>query len=641
MKKKELSVSTSKFFQKNLLAQEVENITKKFLKFLMNYKSIDNISKYHPLYLKKALKGKTELLQIDLFHVAEFDPYLYLKIGEYPTEILSIFDFTICCIIFKKNNKTNNLFKKKIRVTFSNSKGESIKKFLSFHPKNVNKLITVRGIVSKYTDNCVVMTSSFFRCEFCSFETFSFVESGKLIEPFYCFICKNFHSFKILNERSHFNDKQFIQVDNSVDEFGEDLFNTTITVIAYDQNANKVKIGDFIEAVGILRITSNALSPRYSDSYFDFFLDTIDIKVNESMFHEHKKFHKVRMQKNKLDDSIKNDDMLKINSLCQNYFIYNNIEDSFCPLSRGLNTIKQGLISQIVINFHEPYMINLELDYKPFNLLVVGDEKTGKDELIDFIPKITKDNFFLKEQKLEKEGEDKFFFLENSLCSEKRIFCFKNIQNIKKKFLDSIDDFIKKKRYSVANARYLNFRNIRSFITGSINSSEIKEKTDNDYYSYEDFFSKKWLGFDFIYHINDSMEIYWDKNLAKFFIDSLKKKKKSNGYAYFNGLGFKNKSLIFFLKYFKKKKNLNSPKFNFKETLKLKMMAYFIKNIKFRALHQEEVAIIEFISKIAKSLSLIRFSNIIGLSETRKAFTIFIESMKSFRVFVYLNEFLE
>jgi len=442
MKDEKDGISTSKFFQKNMLAQEVENITKRFLKFLMNYKSIDNISKYHPLYLKKILKGKTELLQIDLFHVAEFDPYLYLKIVEFPTEILSIFDFTISCIIFKKNNKTNSLSKKKIRITFFNSKGKSIKKFLSFHPKNLNKLITVRGIVSKYTDNCVVMTSSFFRCEFCSFETFSFVESGKLIEPFYCFLCKNFHSFKILNERSHFNDKQFILVDNSVDEFGENLFNTTITAIAYDQNANKVKIGDYIEAIGILRITSNAISPRHSDSYFDFFLDTIDIKVNESVFHGYKKFHRIRRQKNKLVESCKNDDMLKINSLSQSYFIYNNIEDSFCPLSRGLNTIKQGLISQIVINLDESSVINLEPGYRPFNVLIVGEEKTGKGELIDFIPKIIKDNF-LKEQRLEEE--DKFSFLENSLCSEKRIFCVKNIQNIKKKFLDLIDEVAKKK----------------------------------------------------------------------------------------------------------------------------------------------------------------------------------------------------
>lgn len=640
---KKINVSATKFLRKNMLAQDVENLTKKFLKFLMNYKSIDNIFKYHPVYLKKTLKGKTKILNIDLFHVAEFDPYLYLKITEYPTEILSIFDFTICCIVFNKKDKTNNLFKKKIRTTFFNSKRNSLNKISSFNAKNLNKLITVRGIVSKYTENCVVMTSSFFRCEFCSFETFSFVESGKLIEPFYCYLCKNFHSFKILNERSHFNDKQFIQIENSIDEFGETLFIPDITIIAYDQAANRVKIGDFIEAIGILRISSASLSSlNYSDSFFDFFLDSIDIKVGELKVSRDQEIHKIKKLKGDLVESFKSDDMIKLNSLCQNYFIYNNIEDSFCPLSRGLNTVKQGLVSQIMINFDELSSINFEPFYKSLNILLIGNEKAGKEKLIDFIPKIIKKDIFLNEHKLKKEGDYSNFFIENTFYSEKKIFCIKNLQNIKKTNLDFIEEIVKKKRYSVANGKYLQFSYTRIFITGSINSIEIQKNKSKDYYSIKDFFLKNWLGFNFIYHINDILEVYWDKNMAKFFIDSLKKLRKNDClYTPYNGLGFKNKSLFFFLNYFKRKKNLKSSNFKLKQVIKWKTIAHLIQNLKFSILHQEENAIIEFISKIAKSLSILRFSNIIGLSETKKAVVILFESLKSFRLFVYLNKIIE
>lgn len=631
---------SKKILGENSLKIEIEQVIHKFLNFLLHFKNIDNFSIYNPKFLKKVIKGKNKILVINIFHVAEFDPYLYLKILQFPSEILSIFDFALFSIIFKKEFEKKNFLKKKIQVSFSffkeNFKGQE----LAFDPKNLNKLVTVRGFVSKLTEKMVVLTSCFFRCEFCSFETYSFIEKGRLEEPVYCYVCKNFHSFKTIHERSHFTDKQFIQLQEIEDANNKRPFNLGVTLVVYDQNTDRVSIGDIIEAIGILRISSNAtVNSDYPIPCFDFYLDTLDISMRRLPI-------KIRKRSNKIYKRLKckenkNEISIKIESLNQNTKIFKLLKDSFCPDSFGLSNIKKGIFCQLFDNPARNSSFIHELYDKPMHLLMIGKRNIEKTDLLRFLFKIVGEKIGLVHRN-EVGGRNGIYPKNNikNLRIAGGILSIENIEDLGKEVVCVINDILEEKGLYLSEERFKSLTKQKISILCSLDLPETSRVNSENFDSRQNFSKKNWSEFSFIYYIKNKMKPslikkYTEKELSRSTSKILGRKEKKK----FNGLGFRQKSLNFFLEFFKKDiRSYTLTLFNSKEFEKWKIFLLYLKNMKFNPFYSDENKIPDFLLKISKNLSRIRSSSIIGNLELRQALITFFEAFNSFNDLIYSGE---
>ena len=151
-------------------------------------------------------------MSINLSHIADFDPQLYIKITEFSGELVCFFDYVLnefyfSDIFFKKNKAEN-----KLKICFWYPKSQYNFDVYEISSKLFNKIISIHGKIIKTTNNFSELSSILFKCEICGFETYSLGDLGTIQEPVYCFLCKNFNSFIIWFDRCYYNKIKFLKI---------------------------------------------------------------------------------------------------------------------------------------------------------------------------------------------------------------------------------------------------------------------------------------------------------------------------------------------------------------------------------------------------------------------------------------------
>ncbi|ABW98291.1 mcm4 (nucleomorph) [Hemiselmis andersenii] len=649
MKSKEICLSVEKKIKKRQdKSSEIEKITKKFIKFLKFYRSIDNFKLYYPTFLKKKLNGILTKITIDLFHIAEFDPYLYLKIIDFPTEMLTIFDFALTSIFLSKNLTKKIGLKKKVRISFTNSMNSQDITIDSISPKNLNKLLTLKGIVVKHSTRLPVMTSAFFRCEICSFETFSFIERGKLIEPVYCYCCKNFHSFKNILNRSNFSDKQFISLQEIRCKEENEHFPLNINLVAYDENTDKVRIGQRIEVTGILRISENLFPINNSPNrFFNFYIDILDLKIQESPQQKKRKENSKKLIKPEKKIHSKNDLSVMLSSLSQNLKIYQVVSDSILPSLFGFETVKQGIILQLINDISIKFSSKQNFSTNSFNILLMGKLNEEKSKILNFVQKIIKKDAILDGKEIKANEHDitlpfaskrkKIFgnTIEKFFPQIEGILCVEEFQKIPNDLLNFLQETMVNSRISIAKAGMVYTMKSKLSILGSMNFDENLKNNENEIFKDHLILEKNFFGFHLFYWLKDPFRASLDKKLAcnvlKYFTENFLNKKKKEKIS--SGIGFKDKSLFFFLNNFSKKDLPFFHKITFREEAKWQIINKYLNTLKFSKFYSEHFSIQNILIEISKAISLLRFSNVIGICDIRYGVVIFLEALKSLENF--------
>ena len=88
------------------------------------------------------------------------------------------------------------------------------------HNKNllspdIDKLITINGLVIRTSSLVPEMREAFFECHVCHKTTSVEIERGRIAEPILCQNCNTNHSFQLIHNRSHFSDKQMVKLQES------------------------------------------------------------------------------------------------------------------------------------------------------------------------------------------------------------------------------------------------------------------------------------------------------------------------------------------------------------------------------------------------------------------------------------------
>jgi DNA replication licensing factor MCM4 len=647
--KHSFSIKKSDNLKKRNFSNKIKILSEKFIIFLQKYRTIDNFQCYFSKKFKKNFNGNIKIITIDLFHIAQFDSVLYFYILKYPTEMISICDYAINKFLELKWKK-KKIFKKKIKISFLSSIKNQVVKLESLSPEQINKIVVVEGIVIKFDHLSPELTTAFFRCQLCNFETYYFIEKGKLLEPVYCFNCKNFNSFQLILNRSSFTDRKYFFIQEIINAGLYQEFPSTLLLIANETTFDKIKIGDFIKAIGILRVLSlNEIKISTSKLFFNFYLDILNVKIKNSKNLNFKNFKVEKFFSNKkIKYQSNNEITIMMNSLIQNPKIYKNYFDSIIFGLIGLETIKQVILLILLkIIWTETNQGSYFLINKTINLLLMGNTRIIKSYILKFIPKIFQEIFYFEGKNINvlektksdsnlKEKNDKFDGLFNLIFSKNSgIFSINDIDKLPKNLFEIFHEILNYQVIPIINNCIILPIKTNISMIGTIDLSiyketnDLKKKKNILMENFKPFFNS----FELIYFLKESNSSSNDINLAnqvfKFFF-SLKKKR----FKKFIGIGFQKKAFCLFLNNFQNYSMLFFSALSIKELLKWEIMYFSIKNFKQENFRLKQFEINELLIKISFVLSLLRFSPSIGVEDVRYSMIILIEALKSLKNFI-------
>lgn len=249
----------------------------------------------HKKYLEefKALGATTDLttfLNVSAVHIKEFDRQMYFQFIYFPAEMISHFDQTI-------QNMYQRMFidpavgasaeemikrrtqKEKLMVAITDLDEEVILRNLE--PKQVNRLISVRGIVIRVSDIHPEMKQAVFRCTNCQNEMTVALENAKVEEPKDCGKCRAKNTMDIQHNLCIFTDKQYVKFQEMPERVPEGETPQSISLVCYDDNVDEMRPGDRVEIVGIYRAqpVRTQRSRRTVRSIFNSYIDLISSKI--------------------------------------------------------------------------------------------------------------------------------------------------------------------------------------------------------------------------------------------------------------------------------------------------------------------------------------------------------------------------
>ncbi|AFP65243.1 minichromosome maintenance complex component 4-like protein (nucleomorph) [Chroomonas mesostigmatica CCMP1168] len=625
------------------ISEDIMVISKRFVKFLIYFKSIKNRRSYFPKILEKTLKGTTKNIRINLSHLASFDPYLYFKIQKFPTEMISVFDFSINNFIFLARKLRKNYIKKKHKVFFLHNTKTLTLGISSLGPKNLNKLVTIKGLICRISSVVPELTAAFFQCEICCYETYSFIEKGNMVEPVYCINCRHFHSFQISYKRSSFTDKQFMLLQQvpMTDHIDKNL-PTMIGVISNDL-FYKIQTGDFVEVTGILRISSlDKRKLNNSEAFFQFYMEVLYIYWENKHFLKRKKVVKKIFEKRKLKKKEKEvESSIKKESLIQNPNIYLNYLDCIVPNLIGYETLKHGIchsLFQTTKNSYSKKCFNLD---KPFNILFIEKAGFAKSQILRSVAEMTRNAEFIDGENIFSENPilskkisksmdtDLELNLENFFLKNKKLICIDKINELHGDILILMGEFMKNKWVSVVKSGVVCEIDKKINFIGTI---EFLEEQNKIFSLIENPFLPN---FDLVYFLKSPSSAIQDRRLAKHLLSLYFKcfGKEFSREKYLFGIGIKSKILLSILSPIKNYDPPFFPDFCVKEIAKWKTVCHTLKKYKSGSDHEEKFSVWEVLVVLSQTFSELRFSNLINLEDIRHAGIVFLETLNSWKKF--------
>ncbi|KAK0549154.1 MCM DNA helicase complex subunit [Tilletia horrida] len=154
------------------------------------------------------------------------------------------------------------------------------------NPTDIDKLVTVRGLVIRCTPVVPDMKQAFFRCLVCNHTLMLDIDRGRINEPARCprDVCNSQGSLSLIHNRCDFADRQVIRLQETPDVVPDGQTPHTVSLCTYDELVDASKPGDRVEVTGIFRSMPVRVNPRMrtQKSLFKTFLDIVHIKRGDA-----------------------------------------------------------------------------------------------------------------------------------------------------------------------------------------------------------------------------------------------------------------------------------------------------------------------------------------------------------------------
>eukprot|EP00418_Pyrodinium_bahamense_P030773 CAMPEP_0179148348 /NCGR_PEP_ID=MMETSP0796-20121207/71785_1 /TAXON_ID=73915 /ORGANISM="Pyrodinium bahamense, Strain pbaha01" /LENGTH=915 /DNA_ID=CAMNT_0020849059 /DNA_START=90 /DNA_END=2840 /DNA_ORIENTATION=- len=391
-----------------------------FHHFIRKFRLPEARAEDRPYYLQQLDKRWEEAVQkergikfpIDGTHIFEYSRTLYDHLVSFPTEVIPIFDREMWNISVRElRAEPEDLGTCQVQIHSLLEKDSKIMR--NMNPSDIERLISLRGIVIRCSNLVPDMMSAVFRCtvEDCKNEVAVALSHWTIEEPTRCENCGSTHSFQIIHNECTFSDRQVLKLQETPELVPEGETPQNVHVCCFDDLVDQVRPGDRVEVTGIYRAA--AVRPmrnlKMCSSVYRTYIDAISIgseqKGRVDLTADDLEISISQGERPKLEDKqdlnpeLNSEEDIEWNRRVRalagekdedgNATVVRKLVQSFAPSIFEEDEVKKGLLCQLFGGTPKAIAQSSKGRCRPeINTLLCGDPSTAKSQLLQYAYKL-------------------------------------------------------------------------------------------------------------------------------------------------------------------------------------------------------------------------------------------------------------
>lgn len=536
----------------------IQECATKFRNFLMSFKykyrrqlddpdAIVDSPTDEDLYYVNMLNEMRELgtcnLNLDTRNLLSFKQTeeLYYQLLNYPQEVISIMDQTIkdCMVsLVVDNNLSYNL--DSIETKFYKVRPYNVdthKGMRELNPNDIDKLISLKGLVLRTTPVIPDMKVAFFKCNVCDHTMAVEIDRGVIQEPARCerIDCNEPNSMSLIHNRCSFADKQVIKLQETPDMVPDGQTPHSVSLCVYDELVDSCRAGDRIEVTGTFRsipIRANARQ-RILKSIYKTYIDVVHVKkVSDKRLDVDTSTVEQEILQNKLNNNeveevrkVSEQDIKKIEAVAERPDLYDVLSRSIAPSIFESEDVKKGILLQLFGGTNKTFEKGGR--YRgDINILLCGDPSTAKSQILQYVHKIAPRGVYTSGKGssavgltayITRDVDTKQLVLESGalVLSDGGICCIDEFDKMSDATRSVLHEVMEQQTISIAKAGIITTLNARSSILASANPIGSRYNPNLPVTENIDLPPPLLSRFDLVYLVLDKVDENTDRELAK------------------------------------------------------------------------------------------------------------------------------